>query len=107
MSVDRERQESDRLESILLSWITAASVFFLAGITLSSKENIRNVISICMFGVTIYMFSVALLSYYNERISLLNQGIVVDQRVDLLSLSIVLAIPILIWFTYEEAMGNV
>lgn len=100
---DRNREESERLEGIVLNWIIAAAVFVLTGVALAYNRKIGKAVSLLMFSISVFLLLLISFEYKSEKDALSKEGILLNPRVDILVFSLYAAIAIILWFMYEEA----
>ena len=91
------RDETDRLERILLDWILISFVFFAVGILLKNMTSWGYYFSLIAFIIAIYLLLITVVDYYNERKRFIIKGIEPVVRSDLLAIGVILSILLTIW----------
>ena len=92
-----DRNETDRLEKILLDWLLVAFVFFVAGIMLKHTTSWGYYFSLIVFAITILFLLITVVDYFKERQELMLKGIQPTVRSDILAIGAVLSILLTIW----------
>ncbi len=97
VSFSSNRDETDRIEKILLDWLLVSFVFFVAGVMLGDVTSYGHIFALFAFAITIYLLIITIVDYSSERKRLIEQGIQPTARSDLLAVGAILSIILTLW----------
>lgn len=88
---EKEIQEAnDRLELLFLNWSRNSFIFFTGAIALYVYSKSSKLLQIISFALSLFLISIIIVNYLNERKIITSKNIPIYTRLDLLEISLIL-----------------
>ncbi len=94
----------NRLESNMLAQVRNAAIFWFVALSIFRYPRLKPIVY-WVLGLAIFLLIIMMIDYFSRRQSLVDQGIDIPYRLDLLWVSALVAVFIVVWLTFSFSQG--
>ena len=104
--MDPSNNDADiqRLEFTLLAQVRNAAIFWFVALNIFKYPRLRPMVY-WVLGLAVFILILALIDYFPQRSALIDRGISIPSRLDLLWASALVAVFIIIWMLFSFWQG--